>query len=241
MNPHFINNTNVNNNSDNTTETESQQCMSDSVTKSYNTFSGDEHLPEGHITTHPFSLTLEELSSLLNNGQESSESVTTKPEAISQNLRVTHHQDCSGSTEDSRELSQSKPAENSECLNQSTIPGLIQDGLPKQKKSETLQTRLNQDSRVSTEYSIEKSPNKPVGGSRKNNKSTSVGQLSDSPINCEKAQLLKTLPNKDSRVSTEYSIEKSPNKPVGGSRKTTNPHLLANYLIVQLIVKKLNF
>ncbi|NEN93829.1 MAG: hypothetical protein F6K48_35125 [Okeania sp. SIO3H1] len=89
----------------------------------------------------------------------------------------------------------------------------------KKKKSETLQTRLNQESRVSTEYSIEKSPNKPVGGSRKNNKSTSVDQLSDSPINCEKAQLLKTLPNKDSRVSTEYSIEKSPNKPVGGSRK----------------------
>jgi hypothetical protein len=217
MNPQYIDATNVDNNSDNTTETESQQCMSDSVTKSYNSFFGDEHLPEGHITAHPFSLTLEELSDLLKNGHKSCESVTTKTEAISQNLQVTHHQDCSGSTEDSRELSQSKPAENSGCLNQSTFSGFIQDGQPNQTKSEAPQTKLHQESRVSTDYSVEKFSNKPVGKSGENKKSTSVGQSSDSPINCEKAPPLETLPNKDSRVSTDYSVEKFPNKPVGGS------------------------
>ncbi len=217
MNPDFIKTTNVNNNSDNTKETESQQYMSDSVTKSDNSFFGNEHLPKGHITTHPFGLTLEELSGLLKGGQESCESVTTRPEAIYQNLQVTHYQDYSDSTEDSRELPQSKPVGSSGCLNQSTIPGLIQDGQQNQTKSETPQTILNQDCSVPTDYSVGKFSHKSVEDSRKNNKSTSVGQLSDSPINCEKAQPLETLPNLDSSVPTDYSVGKFLNKPVGGS------------------------
>ena len=208
MNPKF-NNTNLKNNSDNTTETESQQCMSDSVTKSYNTFSGDEHLPEGHIITHPFSLTLEELSDLLKNGQENHKN--------SQVIQPKPHKDYSGSTDYSGEKIQSKPAENSECLNQSTFSGFIQDGQLNQTKSETPQTKLHQESRVSTDYSVEKFLNKSVEDSRKNNKSTSVGQLSDSPINCEKAQPLETKSHQGSRVSTDYSVEKFHNKPVGGS------------------------
>ncbi|NET12754.1 MAG: hypothetical protein F6K08_07785 [Okeania sp. SIO1H6] len=157
MNPQFITTTNVNNNSDNTKETKSQPCMSDSVTKSDNTFFGDKHLPEGHITTHPFSLTLEELSGLLKNGQGNSHN------------------------------------------------------------SEVLQQKPHKNSRVSTDYSVEKFTHNSVEDSRKNNKSTSVGQLSDSPINCQKAQPPQTILNQESRVSTDYSVEKFSNKPVGGS------------------------
>lgn len=141
MNPQFITTTNVNNNSDNTKETKSQQCMSDSVTKSYNTFFGDEYVPKGHITTHPFNLTLEELSDQLNNGQESCESVVKRPNAISQNLQVTPHQDCSGSTENSRELSQYKPVGGSGWLHKytklkSTKNGLIEyPRVPEGKRS----------------------------------------------------------------------------------------------------------
>ncbi|NES01713.1 MAG: hypothetical protein F6K22_02070 [Okeania sp. SIO2F4] len=211
MNPHFINTTNVDNNSNNTKDTQSQQCMSDSVTKSYNTFFDDEHLPEGHITTHPFSLTLEELSDLLKGGQENHQN--------SQVIQPKPHKDYSGSTDYSDEKNQSKPAEDIECLNQSKIPGFIQEGQQNQIKSETPQTILNQESRVSTDYSVEKFPHKSAEDSRKNNKSTSVGQLSDSPINCEKAQPIETKPHQEYRVSTEYSVEKFSNKPVEDSRK----------------------
>ncbi len=208
MNRQYIDATNANN-SDNTTETESQPCMNGSVAKSYNSFFGDEHLPKGHITTHPFGLTLEKLSDLLKNGQENHQN--------SQVIQPKPHKDYSGSTDYSDEKIQSKPVEDSECLNQSTFSGFIQDGQPNQTKSETPQTQPHQESRVSTDYSVEKSSTKPVGKSGENKKSTSVGQLSDSPINCEKAQPLETLPKEDSSVPTDYSVGKFPTKPVGHS------------------------
>ncbi len=97
MNPQFIKTNTVNNLSENTTETEPldtpcepQQCMSDQsnatlrdcVTKPSCLELGDEYLPKGHITTHPFSFTSEELSGWLNDGQvlcENSQTLQTLP------------------------------------------------------------------------------------------------------------------------------------------------------------------
>ena len=204
MNRHFINNANVNNNSDNTTETEFQFCMSDSITKSYNSFFSDEHLPKGHITNHPFSFTLEELSGLLNLGQENHKNSPTP--------QLKPHKDYSGSTDYSGEKFQSKPAEDIECLNQSKIPGQLNS-----KKYKTPQTKLNRESSLPTDYSVGKFSHKLVEDSRKNNKSTSIGQLSDGLINCEKTQPLETLPHEDSSFPTDYSVGKLLTKPVGGS------------------------
>ncbi len=229
MNPQFITTTNVNNNSDNTKETKSQQCMSDSVTKSYNTFFGDEYVPKGHITTHPFNLTLEELSDQLNNGQESCESVVKRPNAISQNLQVTPHQDCSGSTENSRELLQFQPAGGSRCLNQSTIPGLIQDGQRNSKNYQTPQTKPHQDCSGSTENSRELSQYKPVGGSGWLHKYTKLKSTKNGLIEYPRVPEGKRSPENHKHWYWDYCWQKKGKNGKPLSKAGSNPVIESTY------------
>ncbi|NET11747.1 MAG: hypothetical protein F6K08_02290 [Okeania sp. SIO1H6] len=165
MNPQFITTTNVNNNSDNTKDTKSQQCMSDSVTKSYNTFFGDEYVPKSHITTHPFNLTLEELSSLLKNGPEFGDSVAPLQEANSQTPELPSDKDSRGSYNDLSELFEYKPVGDSGQLNKSKNISQFNNGQKKCVIYETPESPSNKDSRGSHKDLLELWSYKPVGGS----------------------------------------------------------------------------
>ncbi|NET47092.1 hypothetical protein [Okeania sp. SIO2B3] len=68
-------NTTTNNFSLDSTDTELQQCMSDSVIETSCLELGDKYSPKGQITAHPFSLSLEELSGLINYGQEKHQNI----------------------------------------------------------------------------------------------------------------------------------------------------------------------
>ncbi len=164
MNPQYIDATNVNN-SDNTKETESQPCISDSITKSYNTFFGDEHLPEGHITTHPFSLTLEELSDLLKYGPELGDSVAPLQEANYQTPEPPPDKDTRGSYNDLLELCLYKPVRDSGQLNKSKNISQFNNGQKKSVIYETPESPPDKDTRGSHKDLLELCLYKPVGGS----------------------------------------------------------------------------
>ncbi len=188
MNPKFINNTNLKNNSENTKETESQQCMSDSVTKSYNSFFGEEHLPEGHITTHPFSLTLEELSGLLKNGPEFSQNSQTPEPPPDKNTR--------GCVENSTQLFQDKSIDSSEwpespdSISQSTEPS------------------SNKKNRGCVENSTQLFESKPIGGSGWLNKSTKLKSTQRGPVEYPRVKDNKRDPNNCSHWYWYYRWQK---------------------------------
>ncbi len=228
MNPKFINNTNLKNNSENTKETESQQCMSDSVTKSYNSFFGEEHLPEGHITTHPFSLTLEELSGLLKNGPEFSQnSQTPEPPPDKKNR---------GCVENSTQLFQDKSINSSEwpespdSISQSTEPSsnkknrgcvenstqLFQDKSIDSSEwpespdsiSQSTEPSSNKKNRGCVENSTQLFESKPIGGSGWLNKSTKLKSTQRGPVEYPRVKDNKRDPNNCSHWYWYYRWQK---------------------------------
>ena len=188
MNPQFINTTNVDNNSDNTTETGSQQCMSDSVAETSCLGLGDEYLPKGHITTHPFSLTPEELSGLLKGGQKFGENSET-PEPLS-------NKDKRGCVENSTQLFQDKSIDSSQWPES---PKFI---------SQTPEPLSEKDKRGCVENSTQLFPCKSIGGSGWLNKSTKLKSTKRGPVEYPRVKDHKRDPNNCSHWYWYYRWQK---------------------------------
>ncbi|NET29899.1 hypothetical protein [Okeania sp. SIO1I7] len=212
-------NTTTNNFSLDSTDTELQQCMSDSVIETSCLELGDKYSPKGQITAHPFSLSLEELSGLINYGQEKHQNI--------QATQAFSSKDSSFPTEysvgkisiqlagDSKPGGQTKlgtpkntPLKNSSFPTEYSVGKisiqLAGDSKPGgQTKLGTPKNTPLKNSSFPTDYSVGKISSQLAGDSK------SGGQPGfETPI---------SIPIKDYSFPTEYSVGKSPAKPVGGS------------------------
>lgn len=181
---------------------------------------GDEYLSEGHITTHPFSLNSEKLSGQLNYGQIFS--------GNSQTSQFNTHQDCSGSTDNSRELSHYKPVSGSGWPNQSTFSDPLKDS--QQNFSQiTPETKPHQDYSGSTDNSRELSQYKPVGGSGWLHKYTKLKSTKNGLIEYPRVPEGKRSPDNYQHWYWDYCWQKKDKNGQPLFKKGSNPVISSTY------------